>query len=193
MLEKRCIGRSDEFGVFTRGSISANDLVFSFDDWIEDEQEGWITISSEELNNFSKEDRLKFLRYCYDRDFGVIIGTLEWDKAKHVSNFINHSCEPNLVYDYNDNIIASRDIAPGEELYLDYGNFIVNTDQDFTCGCGKSSCRKHIKKDDWKIVAHKYGFHFPKFLHPKLEEHFNSQELEISREELVPQMVSEAC
>ncbi|MDH4200514.1 MAG: SET domain-containing protein-lysine N-methyltransferase [Spirochaetia bacterium] len=175
MLEKRCIGRSDEFGVFSPESISEDNLVFSFDDWIQDEMDGWFTISPEELKKFSREDRLKFLRYCYDRDFGVIIGTLDWDRAKHLSNFINHSCEPNLIYDYNDNIIAARPILPGEELTLDYGNFIVNTDQDFKCSCGKSSCRGHISKHDWKKLAYVYGYHFPTFLHPNLGELFNSE------------------
>jgi len=192
MLEKRCIGRSDEFGVFSSGAITANNLVFSFDDWIQDEQEGWLTISPKELREFSREDRLKFLRYCYDRDFGVIIGTLEWDRAKHLSNFINHSCEPNLIYDYNDNIIAARDIRPGEELTLDYGNFIVNTDQDFMCGCGTPGCRKSIKKTDWKQLAYKYGYHFPTFLHSKIDMLFNSEKPELVGQHLAP-LVSEAC
>ncbi|MDH4263359.1 MAG: SET domain-containing protein-lysine N-methyltransferase [Spirochaetia bacterium] len=191
MLEKRCVGRSDEFGVFSSESISANNLVFSFDDWIQDEQEGWFTISPEELKDFSKEERLKYLRYCYDRDFGVIIGTLDWDRAKHLSNFINHSCEPTLIYDYNDNIIAARDLLPGEELTLDYGNFVVNTDQDFTCGCGTASCRKRIKKDDWKQLAHVYGYHFPTFLHPKLEMLFKSEKSVFTAREVMP-VVSQA-
>lgn len=192
MLEKRCVGRSDEFGVFSSEYISANKLVFSFDDWIQDEQEGWITISPEEIKNFSKEERAKFLRYCYDRDFGSIIGTLDWDRAKHLSNFINHSCEPTLIYDYNDNIIAARDILPHEELTLDYGNFIVNTDQDFTCGCGTASCRKKIRKGDWKQLAYVYGYHFPTFLHPKLDALFAAQRPVFSTRDVAP-VVSQAC
>jgi SET domain-containing protein len=192
MLEKRCVGRSDEFGVFSSESISANNLVFSFDDWIQDEQEGWFTISPQELRDFSKEDRLKYLRYCYDRDFGVIIGTLDWDRAKHLSNFINHSCEPTLIYDYNDNIIAARDLLPGEELTLDYGNFVVNTDQDFTCGCGTASCRKKIKKDDWKQLAYVYGYHFPTFLHPKLDKLFEAERSIFTPPREVAAVVSQA-
>lgn len=172
MFEKRCIGRDNEFGVYSTEYIPANKLVFSFNDWIQDEQDGWFTISPKELNKFSMEDRLKFLRYCYDRDFGVIIGTLDWDRAKHVSNFINHSCQSTLIYDYHDNIIAARDILPGEELTLDYGNFIVNTDQDFQCSCGAPNCRTRIKKSDWKQLAGQLGYHFPTFMHSKLNAFF---------------------
>jgi len=74
-----------------------------------------------------------------------------------------------MIYDENDNIIANRIIYKGEELTIDYGNFIVNVDQNFNCRCGAESCRGRITKEDWKSLVHKLGFHFPKFMHPEIE------------------------
>lgn len=40
------------------------------------------------------------------------------DQVYSVSNFINHACSPNLRYDSYDDMVAIRDIAAGEELYV---------------------------------------------------------------------------
>jgi len=163
MIEKRVLNTKG-FGIFTTQKIKQGTLIFSGEDWVEDEQHGWFTLSPEELGLMSPDERQKFLRYGYDKDFGKIIGTLDWEHARHVSNFMNHSCRPNLTYDNDDNIIALTDIGPGDELTIDYGNFIVNVDQDFTCSCGAPNCRGAIKKDDWRFLAEMFGIQFPRFM-----------------------------
>ena len=73
--------------------------------------------------------------------------------AKHggnASRWINHSCEPNCQADQTDNgrvfIQALRDIAPGEELFYDYGLIIdepytKKLKAEYACWCGAPSCR----------------------------------------------------
>jgi hypothetical protein len=168
MLYKRK-NHFSEFGIFTDEDIPTGQLLFSHDDWVSDEQYGWSVLRTEEIHSLPMEDKKKFLRYSYDIDYDLVIGTFDWENAKHISNFMNHSCNPNMIYDLNDNIIARRDIIAGEELTIDYGNFIVNMDQEFTCSCGAEQCRKHILKDDWKKLIGVYGLNFPKFMHAHIK------------------------
>ena len=161
----KCFNRFSESGIFTDSFISQGSVIFKYDDWIEDEQYGWEILSIEDIMTLPFKDRSQFLRYSYDVDFGKTIGTFDWKNARHVSNFMNHSCNPNMMYDSNNAIIAKRDIYAGEELTIDYGNFIVNVDQDFVCNCGHEGCRRSIRKDDWKHLVYDYGNNFPVFMH----------------------------
>ena len=163
MFEKRT-KNSFGVGVFSGKFVNVGTPIFTFDEWVEDEENGWMTIHPDELAIFNEKEKNLFLRYSYDRDFGVMTGTLDWSKARHISNFVNHSCSPNLTYDEQDNIIAKKDIYPGDELTLDYGNFIVNVDQDFRCSCGLPSCRHNILKDDWIRLSLDSTFRFPSFI-----------------------------
>lgn len=59
--------------------------------------------------------------------------------------FINHSCEPNLfMRTVRGHVLffALRDIKPGEELSLDYGE--SHHDGRKRCRCGARSCRGAI-------------------------------------------------
>ena len=159
---------ASESGVFTDEAIQQGTLLFSHAEWIEDEKFGWDILTVRDIENLSPGDRIRFLRYSYDVDFGRIIGTFNWENARHISNFMNHSCDPNMCYDTNDNIIAKRDIMPGEELTIDYANFIVNVNQDFICNCGAKSCRRSIRKDDWMFLLDELGFNFPSFMHERI-------------------------
>jgi len=168
MIEKKQNEHGD-FGLFARVDIPVHTLLFSYDEWIEDEKFGWLTLTTEELENLPPDERDHFLKYGYDIDFGKIIGTFAHENARNHSNFMNHSCDPNMIYDTNDNIIAKRHIFAGEELSIDYGNFIVNVDQNFICRCGSYNCRGRIKKDDWKSLIPELGYNFPKFMHGEIE------------------------
>ena len=65
------------------------------------------------------------------------------------ARFINHSCDPNCQADETDGrvfIEALRDLAPGEELFYDYGLVIdepytKNLKRQYVCRCGADGCR----------------------------------------------------
>lgn len=72
--------------------------------------------------------------------------------AKHggnASRWINHACEPNCTSDDSSGrvyIRALRDIAPGEELFYDYGLVIDERltpalKRQYACRCGSPDCR----------------------------------------------------
>jgi SET domain-containing protein len=77
--------------------------------------------------------------YCFkvDNDY-TIDGLATWNPA----GFINHSCKPNCeswVFDGTIWIVASRDIAPGEELTFNYGYPLEGLRQH-PCHCGAPNC-----------------------------------------------------
>ncbi len=65
------------------------------------------------------------------------------------ARWINHACEPNCEADEQDGRIfikALRDIAPGEELFYDYGlvideRYTRKLKKQFECRCGSPGCR----------------------------------------------------
>lgn len=65
------------------------------------------------------------------------------------ARWINHACEPNCEADEADGRIfikALRAIAPGEELFYDYGLILeerhtAKVKKQFECRCGALSCR----------------------------------------------------
>jgi len=61
--------------------------------------------------------------------------------------YFNHSCEPNAGFARRCDLVALRDIAPGEAITCDYA---TNTSMHnsyvmpFECACGAPGCRKRI-------------------------------------------------
>ena len=67
----------------------------------------------------------------------------------NAARWINHACSPNCEADETDGrvfIQALRDIAPGEELFYDYGlvideRYTEKLKKQFACRCGTRGCR----------------------------------------------------
>lgn len=162
------LNRFNESALFARKPISRGDVIFTREQWVEDEKRGWQLLEVSAVMALPFDERETFLKYSYDVDFGLIMGTFEPGKAMHFSNFMNHSCDPNTMFGTDDSIIARRDIRPGDEITIDYGTFVVNVDQSFLCECGSPRCRGHISRNDWRILVEEYGFHFPTFMHREI-------------------------
>jgi uncharacterized protein len=83
--------------------------------------------------------------YFHVDDEHVIDGKVDGN----ASRWINHSCEPNCEANDEDGRIfieALHDIAPGEELFFDYGLVIdarltAKLKKEYACHCGSPSCR----------------------------------------------------
>lgn len=66
-------------------------------------------------------------------------------------DFVNHSCAPNTHIESEAGLfylVASRDIAAGDELYFDYGLTQIAFPFRFNCLCGAASCRGPIGNYD---------------------------------------------
>ena len=58
--------------------------------------------------------------------------------------FINHSCNPNTAL-YGKKLIALLDIAPNDEVTIDYSMTDADPYWVMPCSCGSASCRGEIK------------------------------------------------
>ena len=84
-------------------------------------------------------------------------------------DFINHSCEPNCGIRGSLQVVAMRDIEPGEEITFDYA-MTESSDYSMPCKCGRKNCRRIITGNDWKNekLQQKYAGYFSEYLKKKL-------------------------
>jgi hypothetical protein len=67
----------------------------------------------------------------------------------NAARWINHACDPNCESDQVDGrvfIQAVRDLAPGDELFYDYGlvideRYTARLKREYACRCGAATCR----------------------------------------------------
>ncbi len=78
--------------------------------------------------------------------------TLQTGENKHIIlepeflSYTNHSCEPNVFFDTTlMELIALKEIQPGDELMFFYPSTEWDMDQPFECFCGTHSCLHTIK------------------------------------------------
>ncbi len=72
------------------------------------------------------------------------------DEYEDVMMLVNHACEPNLGMGGNVLLVSMRDIAPGEELTIEYALFLSGgPDVVLECHCGSATCRKVVRGTDW--------------------------------------------
>jgi uncharacterized protein len=73
--------------------------------------------------------------------------------SKDESDYINHSCSPNVGMADAITIVAIRDILAEEELTADYAYW--EADQGYvmksSCNCRSSNCRGRITGEDWRL------------------------------------------
>jgi uncharacterized protein len=100
---------------------------------------------------------------------GFWLAALSAAEYEDVMLFPNHSCEPNVGVGGNVVFVALREIAPGEELTIDYA-MIDDHDGARTCRCGRPTCRGIVTGRDWRRpeLQAKYGPYFSWYLQQKM-------------------------
>lgn len=90
--------------------------------------------------NWNEDEKLHFRRYAYPISDEVFI---LWDDDPSEWAPQNHCCTPNTEFD-GLNVLAISDISKGQELTLDYANFLDEHMEPFDCQCGTKMCRGNI-------------------------------------------------
>lgn len=113
-------------------------------------------------------DKLGHVGTQIDDNFFIVPTSREELESKGV---INHSCEPNVGFKNQIQLMAIKDIKAEEEILLDYAFCESLFPNDFDCNCKSKSCRNRVTKDDWKIrdVQEKYFDYFSPYLKAKIE------------------------
>mgnify|MGYP001204032794 CR=1 FL=1 len=97
------------------------------------------------------------------------LGAKNIDEEEYIKLYINHSCNPNCGLRGEITFVAMRDIAPDEELTIDYA-FIDNEDYSFKCTCQEECCRSIVTGWDWKRkdIQEAYFDYFAAYLKDKI-------------------------
>lgn len=85
-------------------------------------------------------------------------------------HFLNHSCDPNTWHHDTFTIVVRRDIAPGEELTIDYATHSGLADFRMPCRCGVPVCRGEVTGGDWRRpeLQQRYGDHWVRALRDRI-------------------------
>lgn len=102
---------------------------------------------------------------------------LEIPESYQQEYFVNHSCNGNSWYIGDDELVALRDISPGEEICYDYCLTEADPDWRLECRCGAAECRGVITGNDWKRadLQSKYRDHFTAYI-TRLINRYQSQD-----------------
>jgi SET domain-containing protein len=125
-------------GVYALGPIAAGERVIEY--------KGEVIDWPEALRRHPHDPLQPHHTFYFHLDGGWVID------GKHQGNsarWINHACEPNCEAEEADGrvfIHALRDIAPGEELFFDYGLIIdermtAKLKREYACHCDSAACR----------------------------------------------------
>jgi SET domain-containing protein len=84
--------------------------------------------------------------------------------------FGNHSCDPNVWMHDGVSAEARREIAPGEELTVDYALHTDDPAWSMLCNCGSPLCRDVVRGDDWRLpeLQRRYINHFSPFINARV-------------------------
>ena len=125
-------------GVFAQAPLTAGERIFEY----KGERISW----KEALRRHPHDPEQPNHTFYFALDDGRVIDGLHGGNS---SRWINHACAPNCEAEEVDGrvfIYAGRDIAPGEELYYDYGLVLEGrhtkqVKRDYLCLCGAEECR----------------------------------------------------
>ena len=90
--------------------------------------------------NWNEEEKLHFRRYAYPLSEELFI---LWDDDPSEWAPQNHSCDPNTAFD-GLSVLAIKNIFKGQELTLNYADFLDQHMEPFDCKCGAPTCRGRI-------------------------------------------------
>jgi len=97
-----------------------------------------------------------FAKYAYPITDEIYV---MWSSDPEQWKPINHSCDPNAWLDGLD-LVARRNIAPGEQITMDYATFCNESLQPFACKCNAPDCRGVIHGTDYREpFINRYGEH----------------------------------
>ena len=134
------------YGIYASYDLDCNDVVFKGE-----ERAQRIATKSHVEKKWKKEELDVFKRYAYPICEEVY---LLWDENPINWAPQNHSCDANTAYD-GLNVIATRKILKGEELTLNYKDFLDDSMEPFICQCNSKNCSGLITGINGNNINHR--------------------------------------
>ncbi|MBV8842704.1 MAG: SET domain-containing protein-lysine N-methyltransferase [Bryobacterales bacterium] len=145
------------FGLFAARPIAAGELVEAY------EERPHFLVSRGKVERSWRGLRRKwFDRYAWPLTASL---NVMWSESPEDWRPINHACDPNTWLEGLD-LVARRDVLPGEELTVDYATFCGPSMAAFECACGSALCRGVILGTDYLLpeIRARYGNHVSDFV-----------------------------
>lgn len=105
----------------------------------------WDLLTTQELEKDWIDSEISVNAYRYDQNHFIS----PW---KHISNYINHSCDPNVYVEKIDDVLlikAIKRINPLSEILLDYSTIMAKDDlRSMNCDRLSDNCRKIVLSYD---------------------------------------------
>lgn len=151
--------RAGGYGMYATRPIKAGELIQPFE-----EQPHYLVTRHHVDLHWSDIQRQWFAQYAWPiSDETYVI----WSDNPEEWRPINHSCDPNAWLDGLD-MVARRNIAPGEQITMDYATFCADGMQAFECSCGAADCRGVIRSTDYlEPFLARYGDHVSDYVRAK--------------------------
>lgn len=134
------------YGIYANRNISKGEIIFKG----EGLSQRIITKRYVE-QNWNETEKLHFRRYAYPVSEALFI---LWDEEPGEWAPQNHCCEPNTAFD-GLNVLALQNIKAGEELTLDYAQFLDENMEPFSCECKSEKCRGLIMGIPGNSLTHR--------------------------------------
>lgn len=149
------------YGMYAARAIATGELIERYE-----EQQHVLVSKAHVSRHWNAGQKALFARYAYpitDEIYAM------WSSNPDDWKPINHSCDPNAWLE-GLNLTARRDIAPGEQITMDYATFCNESLEPFVCKCGSSECRGVIRGADYlgSQVA-RYNGHVSDYVRTKRE------------------------
>ena len=119
------------YGIYASQEIKAKEVIFRGEEMAQR-----IVTKRYVEQNWNVKEKETFRKYAYPLSKEVF---LLWDDNPANWAPQNHSCDPNTTYE-GLNVVALRNIEKGEELTLNYANFLDENMEPFDCRCGAPNC-----------------------------------------------------
>jgi len=148
---KLILDHQSHYGMYASEDIEAGEVIEAY------EEQPHVLVTRKHVNRHWNEQQQRwFAQYAYPLTEELFVS---WSHDPDHWKPINHSCEPNAWLD-GLNLVARRDIAPGQEITMDYATFCNEHMEEFICRCDADNCRGVIRGSDYKEpFMERYGDH----------------------------------
>jgi D-alanine-D-alanine ligase len=152
-------GREGNYGLYATLPIRAGGGIEAY------EEQPHVLVTRDQVEqHWGAGQKAWFEGYAYPLTDDLYVA---WSSSPEDWKPINHSCDPNAWLE-GLNLAARRDIAPGEEITLDYATFCNEAMRPFPCSCGTAHCRAVIRGTDYlQPFVERYGRHVSGYVRAK--------------------------
>ncbi len=153
------VGKTKKYGngVFAKKNLKKDEVLTVF---------GGYVIPIDEFKKLSVEMQ----EYAYQISENLLFGPVSENEVC-ISEYFNHSCNPNAGFRDQLTLVSMKDINVGEEITFDYAVCMTSDILDLKCLCESDDCRKYIKGNDWKKteLQKKYNGYFQPYIREMID------------------------